>query len=379
MGEPARKFEDHPATRKKVPLLMGIVSPSGGGKTKSALRLATGMARVDGKPIFCVDTEADRALFYADEFRFQHVPFAAPFDPLSYLAAVEHCVKQGAGTIIIDSASHLHEGPGGTLEAHAAECTRLAKLWNTTEDKAKMSAWQKPKAELRRFLNTILQLKVNIIFCIRAKEKMKIIPGKNPEPLGFMPIMGDEFLFEMALNVLLYPGSDGVPSWHPSEMGEKAIVKLPSQFRDLFKANDKKPLSEDIGEALARWAAGGQATKEGAASAGGGAAPAASQASAQPSGSDTRAGAKLQQQWAEFWLKRRIPIERVLAHFGRRGVVDLTIGDLEAMAAMDKQLKAKTATAETFFPAPATEDEPAPEDRGDEPPLDEMPEPGSEG
>jgi len=332
----ARTFEDHPATRTKVPLLMGIVSPSGGGKTKSALRLATGMARVDGKPIFCVDTEADRALFYADEFHFQHVPFAAPFDPLSYLAAVEHCVKQGAGTIIIDSASHLHEGPGGTLEAHAAECTRLAKLWNTTEDKAKMSAWQKPKSELRRFLNTILQLKVNIIFCIRAKEKMKIVPGKTPEPLGYMPIMGDEFLFEMALNVLLYPGSDGVPSWHPSEMGEKAIVKLPSQFRDLFKANDKKPLSEDIGEALARWAAGGQAVKGGAASAGGGAAPAASPAAAgarqsargaAPSGVPMATASQIEELGAEIarldWA-REAAVEWLRKNYGVGARADLT-------------------------------------------------------
>lgn len=285
--ETKRTFEDHPAVRTKVPLLISLVSASGGGKTKSALRLATGMQRVDGKPIAVVDSEADRSLFYAPQagqkahppetFDFFHVPFSPPFDPLSYLAAVEHCVKRGAGTIIIDSASHLHEGPGGTLEAHAAEATRLAALWKTTEDKAKMSAWQKPKAELRRFLNSILQLKVNLIFCIRAKEKMKIVPGKNPEPLGFMPISGDELIFEMALNVLLYPGSDGVPSWHPSEMGERAIVKLPAQFRELFKANDGKPLSEDIGEALARWAAGGQATM-GAASSGGGAAPATSAA-----------------------------------------------------------------------------------------------------
>ena len=108
MESHSRVFEDLPATRKKVPLFIGLVGCSGSGKTMSALRLATGMQRVTGGDIFGVDSEADRMLFYADTFKFRHVHFGAPFDPLSYLSAVEHCVKKGATTIIVDSASHLH-------------------------------------------------------------------------------------------------------------------------------------------------------------------------------------------------------------------------------------------------------------------------------
>ena len=36
--------------------------------------------------------------------------------------------------------------------------------------------------------------------------------------------------------------------------GERSMVKLPSQFIELFKRS--RPLDEDTGEALARWAAG---------------------------------------------------------------------------------------------------------------------------
>jgi ABC-type oligopeptide transport system ATPase subunit len=104
-----RKFDDTPAVRRAVPLHLGLVGPSGSGKTYSALRLATGIQSIYGGDIFGIDSEANRMLHYADKFKFRHVPFAAPFDPLSYLAAVEHCVKKGAKTIIIDSASHLHE------------------------------------------------------------------------------------------------------------------------------------------------------------------------------------------------------------------------------------------------------------------------------
>lgn len=251
-----RTFDDTPAVRQMVPLLVGLVGSSGSGKTKSALRLAEGMQKITGGEIFGIDTEAKRMLHYADSHRFRHVPFGAPFDAMSYFDAVEHCAKKGAKIIIIDSASHLHEGPGGTLEMHEEECERLMKSWKTTRDKVQMSAWQKPKSELRRFLNTVLQMQVNTIWCFRAKEKLKIIPGKPPQPMGFMPIAGDEMIYEMTLNCLLYPNSGGVPSWQPDEMGEKAIIKLPEQFRDLFA--ERRPLDENIGQKLAEWAAGGK-------------------------------------------------------------------------------------------------------------------------
>jgi AAA domain len=250
----AREFTDSPAVRGNVPLLIGLVGASGSGKTKSSLRLAAGIQRVVGGDVFGIDTEANRMLHYADAHKFRHVPFIAPFDALSYLAAVEYCVKKGAKTVIIDSASHLHEGPGGTLEQHEAECERLMKAWNQSREKVQMAAWHRPKAELRKFLNTVLQMQVNTIWGFRAKEKLKIIPGQQPKPLGFMPIAGDEMIYEMTLNCLLYPNSGGVPSWHPDEMGERAIVKLPEQFADLFKT--PKPLDEEIGQRLAEWAAG---------------------------------------------------------------------------------------------------------------------------
>jgi hypothetical protein len=254
-----RAFEDSPAVRRAVPLLIGLVAPSGGGKTRGALRLAAGIQRVMPGPVFCIDTEANRALHYADFHDFRHVPFGAPFDALSYLAAVQYCVSKGARTVIIDSASHMHEGPGGTLEMHEAECERLMQLWSkngqpASRDRVQMSAWQKPKQELRKFLNTVLQMQVNTIWCFRAKDKMKIIPGQQPKALGFMPIAGDEMIYEMTLNCLMYPNSGGIPSWHPEEMGERAIIKLPQQFAAIF--DKPKPLDEDIGEALARWAAG---------------------------------------------------------------------------------------------------------------------------
>ena len=249
-----RTFETKKAVRSAVPLLIGIVGPSSSGKTFSSLRLATGIQRVTGGDIHVIDTESRRACHYADDFTFEHTEFDAPFNPLGYLDCVEHCVNEGAKVLVIDNMSHEHDGPGGVLEYHDAEAERLVKLWGSTYDKVTMSAWQKPKAERRRLIQRILQLDINIIFCFRAKEKIGLKDPKKPIQLGWMPIAGDEFVYEMTACALLEPGANGVPNWNPDMPGSKTIVKRPKQFTSLLQG--KEQLSEDLGEKMARWAKG---------------------------------------------------------------------------------------------------------------------------
>lgn len=255
MKKAERTFEDHEAQRETLPLLVGLFGASSSGKTYSALRLATGMQHVVGGDIFVIDTESKRALHYADSFQFRHVPFGPPFSPLDYMAAIEHCCKRGAKTLIVDSASHEHEGPGGLLEWHEKELDRLAGNARDMRNKMTFSAWAEPKAARRRLINTILQLGVNAIFCFRAKPKLKIRTGLDPLDLGWMPISGEEWVYEMTVNALLYPGSGGIPTWNPELPGERQMVKLPTQFADVFA--EPRPLDEAIGEELAKWAAGG--------------------------------------------------------------------------------------------------------------------------
>lgn len=260
MKTPARTFEDRPAVREEVPLLIGLSGPSGSGKTYSALRLATGIQRVTGGEIYFIDTESKRSLHYADKFKFQFVPFAPPFSPLDYLAAIQHCVRKGAKTIVVDSMSHEHEGPGGILEMHAAAVERMSRHEKTEKERrakaerVKMLAWAEPKQQRRRLINSVLQLQCNIIFCFRAKEKLKIVKGKEPEPLGWQPIAGDEFIYEMTVHAFMYPGADGVPTWHSNMPGERAMMKLPGQFAQLLRG--AQPFDERMGEEMARWAKG---------------------------------------------------------------------------------------------------------------------------
>lgn len=258
MNAPTRRFVANNAVRERVPLLIGLMGPSGGGKTFSALRLATGIQRVTGGEIYVIDTEAKRALHYADRFKFKHVPFTEPFGSRDYLEAMRFCVSQGAKTIVVDSMSHEHEGPGGMLDLHEQVLTRMAGNDYQKRERMKMLAWAEPKAARRELINGILRLEANFIFCFRAKNTSK--PVKNAEgktevvPLGFMPIAGEEFVFEQTLNALLLPGAGGVPSWSSQNVGESTMIKLPEQFAALRGRN--RPLDENLGAHLARWASG---------------------------------------------------------------------------------------------------------------------------
>ena len=273
---PDRQFEDKPAKRERVPLLIGLVGPSSSGKTKSALRIADGIRSVVGGEVYGIDTEARRMLHYAGVHQFRHVPFDAPFGSLDYLAAMQHCVAKGASTVIIDSMSHEHEGPGGLIDFQEKEIERLAGDDYAKRERVKMLAWQKPKAARRALINGMLQLNANMIFCFRAREKTK--PVKQPDgkikpiEMGFVPIAGEEFLFEMTANCLLLPKSDGVPTLTSEHQGELATMKMPEYLAHCFPAGN--PLSEDTGRCLAEWARGAGA--EGSAAAATQAQPSAS-------------------------------------------------------------------------------------------------------
>lgn len=267
-------FTDSTAARVATPLFVGIVGPSGTGKTFSALRLATGMQRVTGGKIFGIDTESNRMLHYAPlpgekpdpangKFDFQHVPFQAPYGSLKYLAAIQYCISRGAKVIVIDSLSHEHDGVGGVLEQHETEAERLAEKFKSTVDAMSQSAWAVPKANRRKLINTLLTgTSVNVISCFRAKKKLRVATREEKKggldaitPLGFMPIAGEDFMYEQMLKCLLLPGSNGTPVWDSSMPGEKEMTKIPLQFLHIFERPAQ--LSEEIGQQLAEWAAGG--------------------------------------------------------------------------------------------------------------------------
>lgn len=254
-----REFSAQRAVRRGKPVYVGLFGPSGSGKTYSALRIASGIRAHAGGKIVVVDTENGRALDYADLFDFEHIDFQPPFGSLDYVDAFNAAVNLGATIIVADSMSHEHEGEGGMLSFHERELDRLAGNDWAKRERVKMLAWQEPKKARGALRAWVARSPVHLVCCYRAKETAKpvIVNGKTQVvPLGFDPIAGDEFVYEMTTACLLLPASGGVPTWQSDKIGERQMIKLPAQFRDLFTKRGEKPLDEEVGKALAAWASG---------------------------------------------------------------------------------------------------------------------------
>lgn len=248
-------FHFRPAVREATPLLVGLTGPSSSGKTRSGLRLGTGIVSVRGGELVVIDTEARRALHYADRYKFLHLPFTPPFGSDRYAEALLAGAEAAkGGCVMVDSMSHEHEGPGGYLEFHEDEVKRLMEHGGfRNEYAAQIPAWNKPVARRRRLINTILQIDCAFIFCFRAKEKLKIQKGKDPVQLGWQAIAGEEFVYEMTVRCLLTPGASGVPTWS-AEAQALGVPKREDSHVPMFK--EGQPLDEDTGAQLAQWSAG---------------------------------------------------------------------------------------------------------------------------
>jgi hypothetical protein len=262
-----RVFEDTEGERKNVPISIGIQGPPGGGKTFSALLIAQGAQAVRGGDIYVVDTENRRALKYAGldpgiegvkPFKFRHIDFRPPFRPQQFGMALDQFDKKNPAAIIVDSASDEHEGPGGYLRWHDEPDNKKRAGSN------EWSAWNDPsegrKAFIQAFTHNVL---APVIFTFRARQKTEQVETANGKKvvnqLGWQPVAGTEVLHNIDLLVLLPPRADGIPRWRPDRAHEEFIIKLPRQFRELFR--EGQPITPAIGAALATWARGGDLPK----------------------------------------------------------------------------------------------------------------------
>lgn len=250
MNAQVRIFKAEPAMLSEVPFLLGLIGPPGSGKSWSALRIASGMKRVRPGPVVLIDTERGRARKYARDFDFLHVPFDPPFVPEEFLHAVQQQLPLNPAAIIIDSLSDEHEGDGGVLDWHDRDVPNMGgNEW---------AAWAKPKASRRKMIGGFLQIKTPLIFTFRAREKTILTKndrGKQvPTNIGYQPIAPLEIVYALDMTCILPPSSQGTPIWKSSKSGEDFIIKLPHYLAPFVR--DGQQISEDMGEAFARWAKG---------------------------------------------------------------------------------------------------------------------------
>lgn len=243
-----------PAIRENVGLLIGMIGGTGSGKTYSAFRMAAGIA--GDKPFAVIDTEARRALHYADQFRFDHAELPAPFRPEAYEEAIIAADKAGYPVIVVDSMSHVWAGDGGVLDWQEEELDRMAGNDYAKRERVKMAAWIKPKMAHKHMVQRLLQVKAHLILCFRAEQKIEMIKGASgkleivPKQSltgidGWIPVCEKNLPFELTASFLLLADHPGIPK----------PIKLQEQHKSLFPLDT--PITEASGKLIAEWAAGG--------------------------------------------------------------------------------------------------------------------------
>lgn len=238
------EFQYKPATREGVKPLIGLYAESGAGKTYSALLLARGIAGPKGR-IGMIDTESGRGSLYADVLPggYDVMQLGEPFGPSRYVEAITASENAGIDVLVIDSMSHSWEGIGGVLD--------MAGENEANSGKAGLHNWKKPKLEHNKLMLKLLQTRLIIICCIRAKYKSRQIKNdrgkteivKDDFP---SPIQADDFIFEMTAHALIHPN-------HTITLTKCSHPAL----GECFPQDGKEPLNIHHGELIAKWASSG--------------------------------------------------------------------------------------------------------------------------
>lgn len=221
-----------PAVRGGSKAIIGIAGISGSGKTYTALKIARGMVS-SASEIGFLDTENKRGSLYADilDAPFMIADLYPPFSPSRYAAAIKEFQDAGVKVLVIDSVSHEWEGEGG--------CDDIANA--PLKNGKKMANWIGAKREHKAFMNVLLQCDMNIICCIRAREKTDFKDPMKPVSLGLQPVCEKNFMFEMTASLLM-----------ENEGKNQTFLKLPSFLKTAF-GNGVGYLDEKTGQSLINW------------------------------------------------------------------------------------------------------------------------------
>ena len=219
------------AKKEKIWTKVLLGGSSGSGKTYSALRLATGLAKKCGSEIAAIDTEAGRIRYYANEFDFSDMQLTEPFTPEKYISAIEDAVNSGFKVLIIDSISHewnycvdIHDKMPGNS-------------WTN---------WSKVTPRHDAFMEKILQAPIHIIATVRGKDEY-VLEEKNGKQtpkkvgLGFKQRDGVEYNYTATFNIAQ----------------DTHIAEATKDNTHIFEGR-YEVLTEKDGEALYDWANAGE-------------------------------------------------------------------------------------------------------------------------
>ena len=217
------------------------MAPSGGGKTYSALRLATGMVqeieKETGKKtkILLANTEQKRGYYYATEFDYDIVDIDAPHEPEKYVDLIDFAVAEGYGILILDSSSHEWEGKGGCLEIHQ-------------KAGGQYQHWKSVTPRHNKFINAIADSPIHIIATMRGKDQYEMSRDTNGratvQKLGVGAKQRDGFEYEFSCTFLLDQKTN--------------TAEAQKDNTHIFDHEGAKILTENDGVKIIQWANSGE-------------------------------------------------------------------------------------------------------------------------
>lgn len=228
-----------PSMKGKV-LLSG---PSGAGKTQTSLIIAEVLAGAEGR-VLMIDTEKESALTYADMFAFEHLRWAAPFDPRE-LADTLHDAGGTYDVVIVDSFTHFWRGTGGVLDIA----------------NGKFTGWKDARPAQIDVVEAVLEADAHVICCVRSKmaHTQEERNGKQVVvKLGMAPEQDDDFEYEVNVSIEM-------DMQHSMQVGKSRTAAVPvgrvyhaghaadfaTTYRDWLKAGepvaDRAKVDEMVG------------------------------------------------------------------------------------------------------------------------------------
>lgn len=212
------RFVATQAQRLQLKARIGLTGSTNTGKTYTALVIAAGLLKSegcvleDGSPdwskVVLIDTERQRALFYANNGRFGkflHIDFTPPYSPQDYVEAVKYAESLGAKVCIIDSLSHAWSGTGGVLEivnertANSRTKNQFSEGWGGKDGGTALQ---------NDMINNILSCGMHTICTFR--QKMEYVQEKDEatgktviRKMGIKPTQRDDLEYEFDLTLKL--------------------------------------------------------------------------------------------------------------------------------------------------------------------------------
>ena len=179
------------AKREQVWLKVLLSGASGCGKSYSALKLATGIAKKCNSDIAFIGTEGSRNKYYADEFDYDLLELEEPFECEKYMDAIDQAVEGGYKVLIIDSMTHEW------------------KWLNEVHDKMpgnSFTNWGKLKPRHHKFMEKVLRSPIHVIATARGKDDW-VLEDKNgkqvPKKVGMGQQQDKDISYEYTVSLMI--------------------------------------------------------------------------------------------------------------------------------------------------------------------------------